>query len=191
MEDKKLVQLSQRGNEEAFSQLVKKYQKKVFNLALALTQNKDIADDLAQEAFIKAYFGLPKFKFKSEFSTWLYRIALNVIKDYIRKKERLDRIPQELIQASPFLKEDEITIREKEKADEMKRRIIHHFIDQLPEKHQIILSLRDIHGFSYQDISKILKISPGTVDSRLFRARKKLRQKIEPYLRQKGGKYGL
>ncbi len=191
MEDKKLVQLSQQGNQEAFSQLVKKYQRKVFNLALSLAQNKDIADDLAQEAFIKVYFALPKFKFKSKFSTWLYRITINVIKDYLRKKERLSRIPQELIQVNPFLEGDEITIRKKEKTTEIKRKIVHYFIDQLPEKYQTILVLRDIHGFSYQEISKILKISPGTVDSRLFRARKKLRQKIEPYLRQKGGKHGL
>ena len=191
MEEKKLVQLSQKGDEEAFSLLVKKYQKKVFNLALGLTQNKDMADDLAQEAFIKAFFGLPKFKFKSEFGTWLYRITINVIKDYLRKKERISRISLEVSQVSPFLEEDEAKIREKEKTAEMKRRIVHHFIAQLPEKHQVILTLRDIHGFSYEDISKILEISPGTVDSRLFRARKKLRQKIEPYLRQKGGKYGL
>lgn len=191
MEEKELVKLSQEGNEEAFAMLVKKYKKKVFNLALSLTKNEDVADDLGQEAFIRAYFGLPKFKFKSEFGTWLYRITINVIKDHLRKMKRISKLPIQDLKENPFLQEDAVERREQEKVKEMKRKFVHNFIKALPEKYQIILSLRDIHGLSYEEIAKILKISPGTVDSRLHRARKMLRKKIEPYLRQQGGNYGM
>lgn len=187
MEEKELAQLSKEGDQEAFGLLVKKYERKVFNLAFGLTQDKETADDLAQEAFIKAYFGLPQFKFKSEFGTWLYRITINLIKDYLKKKERMSKTWIQDIRENPFLQEDEVKRKEEEKMKEEQRKFVHRFIRTLPEKYQIILSLRDIHGFSYDEISKILKISPGTVDSRLHRARKMLRKNIEPFLRVKGG----
>jgi len=82
MEEKELVRLSLEGDEEAFGLLVKKYQKKVFHLAYGFTRDRETADDLAQEAFIKAYFNLSKFKSRSEFGTWLYRITINTVKDY-------------------------------------------------------------------------------------------------------------
>lgn len=185
MEEKELVELSKEGDEEAFATLVNKYKGKVFNLAFSLTQNREIADDLAQEAFIKAYFGLPRFKFKSEFGTWLYRITINLIKDYLREKKIMRKISINDIKESSFLKEDEVRKRENEKSEEEKRKFVYKFIRALPEKHQIIIFLRDIHGFSYGEITKILKISPGTVDSRLHRARKLLQKKIEPFLGEK------
>lgn len=191
MEEKELVDLSKKGDKEAFATLVNKYKRKVFNLAFGLTQNRETADDLAQEAFIKAYFGLPKFKFKSEFGTWLYRITINLIKDYLRKKERMRKISFNAFMENPFLQEDEVKRREKEQVEEEKRKFIHKLIRTLPKKYQIILSLRDIHGFSYEEIAKILKISLGTVDSRLYRARELLRKKTEPFLRGKGGDYEM
>lgn len=191
MKERELVELSREGDAEAFAALVNKYRGKVYNLAFGLTQNREIADDLAQEAFIKAYFGLPKFKFRSEFGTWLYRITINLIKDYLRKKERMRKFLTADIKENPFLQEDEAKRREKETIEEERRKFVHKFIRSLPEKYQAILSLRDLRGFSYQEIAKILKISPGTVDSRLHRARKMLRKKIEPFLRQKGGGYEM
>lgn len=187
MEERELVQLSQEGDGEAFALLVKKFKSKVFNLAFGITQNREVADDLSQEVFIKAYFGLPKFKFKSEFSTWLYRITINLIKDHLRKEARMIKISIHDIKENPLLLEDEIKTKEKEDVEEKRRKFVHRFIRTLPEKYQIILSLRDIHGFPYEEIAKILKLAPGTVDSRLHRARKMLRKKLEPFLRGKGG----
>jgi RNA polymerase sigma-70 factor (ECF subfamily) len=89
MEEKELVLQSKEGNEEAFASLVKKYKTKVFNLAWSLTRDRETADDLAQEAFIKAYIALPKFQFKSGFGTWLYRITVNHVNDYLRKKSKI------------------------------------------------------------------------------------------------------
>lgn len=187
MEERELVQLSQEGDGEAFALLVKKFKSKVFNLAFGITQNREVADDLSQEVFIKAYFALPKFKFKSEFSTWLYRITINLIKDHLRKEARMIKISIHDIKENPFLLEDEIKTKEKEDVEEKRRKFVHRFIRTLPEKYQIVLSLRDIHGFPYEEIAKILKLAPGTVDSRLHRARKMLRKKLEPFLRGKGG----
>jgi len=191
MEEKELVQLGQKGDEEAFAVLVRKYRIKVFNLAYSLTRNQDVADDLAQEAFIKAFFALSKFNLKSEFGTWLYRITVNHVKDYLRKKGRMRRIRLENIKEISFIQEDETIRKEREHAEEQRRKLVHKAIQALPEKYQIILSLRDIQGFSYGEIAKILKIFPGTVDSRLHRARKMLRKKLAPFLIQKGGSYEM
>jgi len=191
MEEKELVRLSKEGNEEAFSILVKKYKTKMFNLAFSLTRDREMADDLAQEAFIKAYFALPKFKLKSEFGTWLYRITVNQVKDYLRKKGRMKEISIENIKEILLLKEDEAGREEREYAEEQRRKLVHQVIQVLPEKYKVILSLRDIQGLSYGEITKILKISPGTADSRLHRARKMLRKKLAPFLSQKGGNHEM
>jgi RNA polymerase sigma-70 factor (ECF subfamily) len=188
MEEKQLVRRTIEGDEEAFGVLVKKYKTKVFNLAYSLTRDRDAADDLAQESFIKAYFALPRFKLKSEFGTWLYRIAINTVKDYLRKKGRIKKITFAKEIEHLVIQEDEMERKEKKQREEQNRRLVHQTIKTLPEKYQLILSLRDIQGFSYGEIADILNISPGTVDSRLHRARKNLRKKIGLILIQKGGK---
>jgi RNA polymerase sigma-70 factor (ECF subfamily) len=191
MEEKELVRLSREGSEEAFAELVKTYKIKVFNLAYSLTRDRDVADDLAQEAFIKAYYALPRFQSRSGFGTWLYRIAINHVRDYLRKKSRMIQISIDNIKESSFLQEDKTMKEEKESTEEQRKQLVHQSIRSLPEKHQVILSLRDIQGFSYEEISKILKITPGTVDSRIHRARKMLRKKLAPFLSRKGGNHEL
>jgi len=191
MEEKELVRLSREGNQEAYAALVKKYKTKVFNLAFSLTHNKETADDMAQEAFIKAYFSLSEFKSKSEFGTWLYRITVNNIRDFLRKECRIKKVPFEEDKGNPFVEEDEMIVKEKKIIEEQRRKLVHDAIKTLPEKQQIILSLRDIQEFSYEEISKILNISPGTVDSRIHRARKTLRKKLMPFLSQKGGSHEM
>ncbi len=191
MEEKELVRLSREGSEEAFAELVKKYRIKVFNLAFSLTRDRDVADDLAQEAFIKAYYALPRFQSRSGFGTWLYRIAINHARDYLRKKSRMIQISIDNIKESSILQEDKTMKEEKESAEAQRKQFVHQSIRSLPEKHQVILSLRDIQGFSYEEISKILKISPGTVDSRIYRARKMLRKKLAPFFSRQGGEHEL
>jgi RNA polymerase sigma-70 factor (ECF subfamily) len=183
MEERELVELSKKGDEEAFSALVKKYKTKVFNLAFSFTQDQGIADDLAQEVFIKAFFGLPKFRFKSEFGTWLFRITVNHVKDYLRKKGRMRKMTFDNFRESQFVEEDEVA----RKDMEQRRKLVFRCLQTLPEKYKVILTLRDIQGLRYEEISNILKISAGTVDSRLHRARKMLREKLAPFLGEKGG----
>jgi len=182
MEEKVLVQRSKEGDQESFSALVNKYKTKVFRLAFSLTHDRDVADDLAQEAFIRAYLSLPKFQQRSEFGTWLYRITVNHTKDYLRKKTRRKEVP---LNDFAISQEEEPLTQEKDREEEQKRTILYTSLEELPEKYRLILTLRDRQGFSYAEIGKILNISPGTVDSRLHRARKMLRKKIRPFLERR------
>ncbi len=190
MEDRELIRLSQQRNGEAFGELVKRYKGKVFSLAYGITRDRAAADDLAQEVFIKAYFALPKFKFQSEFGTWLYRISVNHIKDYLRKnKARHLEVPLEELSEKAVATTD--PSHEEVWTAEKRRALVQAALARLPEKHRIILILRDIQGLSYEEISRILALSAGTVDSRLHRARKKLRKKIVAAEGWKGGEHEL
>jgi RNA polymerase sigma-70 factor (ECF subfamily) len=191
MEENQLVERSKQGDEEAFGVLVQKYKIKVFNLAYSFTRNKETADDLAQEIFIKVYYALEKFKFRSGFGTWLYRIAVNHIKDHLRKHGKEKLISLEALGREPSQQENETQKKERiqEKAD--RKKLLYRALQSLPDKHLVILTLRDIQGHSYEEIANILKLSPGTVDSRLHRARKMLRKKISPFLSQGGGNHEM
>ena len=191
MEENRLVERSKQGDEQAFGALVNNYKTKVFNLAYSFTRNRETADDLAQEVFIKVYYALEKFQFKSGFGTWLYRIAVNHIKDHLRKHGKERHISFEALGREPALPEDEQKNKERAQETADRRKLLYRAMQSLPEKHQVILTLRDVQGHSYEEIADILKLSPGTVDSRLHRARKMLRKKIAPFLSQKGGNHEM
>jgi len=187
MEEKQLVRLAQEGSPTAFEELVVKYQPKVFSMALSFTRNREAADDLAQEVFLKAYLALPRFHGKSEFGTWLYRISVNHIKDFLRKKGRAKEVSLDDVREISFSDREQTEKAELERETESRRTLVQRFVQSLPEKYRVILTLRDIQGLSYEDISRILRLSPGTVDSRLHRARRMLRLKLIPYLTGEGG----
>jgi len=168
---------SREGDREAFSSLVKRYKAKIFKLAFSVTWDREAADDLAQEAFIKAYFGLPRFKGNSALGTWLYRIALNQIKDYWRKKARLREVPLDGVNEKLFVQEEDVNKDGRDRKEEKKCRLVLRHVRTLPEKYRVILVLKDIQGFSYEEISRTLKISRGTASSRLHRARRMLHRR--------------
>jgi RNA polymerase sigma-70 factor (ECF subfamily) len=190
MQEKELVRLSQEGNKEAFSALVAMYKMKIFNLVFGLTRDREVSDDLTQDVFIKAWTSLASFRGESGFGTWLYRITVNRVKDEQRKKKRIwkevsleeigERAAEPSVDPSP---------EEKERNEEERRALVHKALGVLPRKHQVVLALRDIEGLSYEEISSALKLPPGTVESRLHRARKKLREKLEPFLIEEGGRH--
>jgi len=187
MEEKQLVRLAQDGSPAAFEELVTKYQSKVFSMALSFTRNREAADDLAQEIFLKSYLALPRFHGKSEFGTWLYRISMNHIKDFLRKKGRAKEVPLDDVGEAAFSDKEQTEKAEQERETEARRTLVQRSVQGLPEKYRVILTLRDIQGLAYEDISRILRLSPGTVDSRLHRARRMLRAKLAPYLTGEGG----
>ena len=187
MEEKQLVRLAQEGSPQAFEELVMKYQPKVFSMALSFTRNREAADDLAQEIFLKAYLALPRFHGKSEFGTWLYRISMNHIKDFLRKKGRAKEVPLEEVSELAFSDKEQAEKAEQEREIEARRALVQRLVEGLPEKYRVILTLRDIQGMAYEEISRILKLSPGTVDSRLHRARRMLRLKLAPCFEGQGG----
>lgn len=187
MEEKQLVRLAQEGSPQAFEELVAKYQPKVFSMALSFTRNREQADDLAQEVFLKTYLALPRFHGKSEFGTWLYRISINHIRDFLRKKGRAKEISLDDVPEVSFSDREQAERTEREREIEARRTLVQKSVQGLPEKYRVILTLRDIQGLAYEEISRILKLSPGTVDSRLHRARRMLRVKLAPYLGGEGG----
>jgi RNA polymerase sigma-70 factor, ECF subfamily len=191
MDERQLVRLAQDGSQEAFEELVTKYQSKVFSMAMSFIRNREAADDVAQEVFLKAYLALPKFHGKSEFGTWLYRIAINHIKDVLRKRGRAKEVSLEDVQEISAADENAMEKAEMERETETRRSLVRGFVEGLPEKYRVILTLRDIQGLAYEDISQVLHLSPGTVDSRLHRARRMLRQKLAPHLGQEGGSHEL
>jgi RNA polymerase sigma-70 factor (ECF subfamily) len=187
MDEKDLIAKSQNGNDEAYGVLVERYKTKVFNMTYSMTLNREVADDLAQEVFIKAYYALPRFKGKSAFSTWLHQITVNHTRDYLRKSSRMKQVPFEETKAEHSTFEDEREKREREEEFVWRKKIVHEAIATLPPRYRIILSLRDIQGLPYEEISRVLNISSGTVDSRLHRARKMVKKKITPFLEKEGG----
>ncbi len=191
MKDKELVEKAQAGSQEAFAALVEKYRIKMFNLAFSLTRNRETADDLAQDAFIKAYMALPKFKFQSEFSTWLYRIAVNAAKDLLRKESKMKKISLEDSPPKTLLHEEGTAELDAAREDEKRRKLVHRALESMPEKYRAILTLRDLQGMPYGEIGTILDISPGTVDSRLHRARKMLRKRVLQLSARLGGDYAV
>jgi RNA polymerase sigma-70 factor (ECF subfamily) len=191
MDEKQLVRLAQDGSAEAFEELVTKYQSKVFSMAMSLIRNREAADDAAQEVFLKTYLALPKFHLKSEFGTWLYRIAINHIKDVLRKRGRTKEVSLEDVREISVADENAMEKAEVERETEARKSLVQQFVQGLPEKYRIILTLRDSQGLPYDEISRVLRLSPGTVDSRLHRARRMLRHKLAPYLGQEGGSHEL
>jgi len=191
MDDKQLVRLAQDGSPQAFEELVRKYQSKVFSMAMSFIRNREAADDAAQEVFLKAYLALPKFHMKSEFGTWLYRIAINHVKDVLRKQGRAKEVSLDDVGEPATTDENVLEKTAAERQGEARKSLVQGFVQRLPEKYRTIVTLRDIQGLPYDEISRILHLSPGTVDSRLHRARRMLRKKLAPYLSQEGGSHEL
>lgn len=180
MEERRLVELAREGRADAYGELVRAYQSKVFNMAYGFTGNRESADDLTQEVFLKAYLALPRFRFGSAFGTWLYRIAVNHLKDFLRKKGKVREVSLEDVGEPASA--DTVAAMEDEREDERKRRLVRRELAKLPDKYRIVLTLRDVEGLPYEEIARVLGISPGTLDSRLHRARKMLRKKVAPVL---------
>ena len=174
-EELAVVQKVQSGDVNAFEDLVAAYEKNVYNLALRMPSN---AQDLAQEAFIKAYNSLSSFRGESKFSVWLYRIVSNVCLDYLRKKNKQSTVSLSVEDDDgedsqldlPDLSQSPEELLEKK----LTREAVQRGLAALPEDARQILLLREIQGLSYEEIASALGIDLGTVKSRIFRARKKL-----------------
>ncbi len=171
-----LLERSKAGDIAAFEMLIEAYQKKIFNLAFRMIGNYDDAGDLAQEALIRIFKSISNFKEQSSLSTWIYRITTNVCLDEIRKKKNRKVVSlDEEIHAEDgdmqrqIMSDDPLPDELMEK--EELRQIINSAIESLPEDQRLVITLRDIQGFSYDEIAKVLDCPAGTVKSRINRAR--------------------
>ena len=173
-----LIRRVQAGETEAFEDLVRAHEKTVYNLALRMTGNPQDAEDMAQEAFLKAYRSLPEFRGESKFSVWLYRIVSNVCLDHLRRQSRRPAVSltteDEEGEAQQWDVPDESLSPERLLEQKLTREAVQKGLRQLPEEQRQILLLREIKGLSYEEIGDILELEPGTVKSRIFRARKRL-----------------
>jgi RNA polymerase sigma-70 factor (ECF subfamily) len=171
-----LLHKAKAGDIEAFEELIDAYQKKVFNLAFRIIGNYDDAADLAQETFVRIFKAISKFKEESSFSTWIYRITTNVCLDEIRKRKnkKILSLDEDIHMDDGDMKRqvesDEIGPEQNAEREEV-RRIVNDAINMLPEDQRVVITLRDIDGMSYEEISETLKCPGGTVKSRINRAR--------------------
>jgi RNA polymerase sigma-70 factor (ECF subfamily) len=183
-----LVKRVQRGDKTAFDLLVRKYQHKVVKLVLRYVRNPAEAEDVAQEAFIKAYRALPQFRGDSAFYTWMYRIAINTAKNSLASRDRspirydldlTDPVESHSVQSKL---QDPDTPEGMALTEEI-RLIVNSAIDALPEELKTAIVLRELDGLSYEEISAAMECPVGTVRSRIFRAReaidKRLREVFE------------
>ncbi|MGC4027624.1 MAG: RNA polymerase sigma factor RpoE [Steroidobacteraceae bacterium] len=178
-----LVQRAQRGEKAAFDLLVRKYQHKVVKLVLRYLRDPADAEDVAQEAFIKAYRALPQFRGDSAFYTWLYRIAINTAKNAIVSRDRspvefdLDLQAVEESQMMQNRLADSATPERLLLTEEI-RATVNQAIDALPEDLRTAIVLRELEGLSYEDIAQAMDCPVGTVRSRIFRAREAIDRRL-------------
>lgn len=182
--EKLLIDKAKAGDIAAFEQLIECYQRKIYNIALRIVGNYDDANDLAQEVLIRIYKSIGSFKQQSSFSTWIYRITTNVCLDDIRKRKN-----RKVISLDEEIKLDDGEMKRQIVSDDLlpedvaekseMRKIVNDAINRLSEEHRIVIVLRDIQGFSYEEISQIVKCPEGTVKSRINRARQVLKNILQ------------
>jgi RNA polymerase sigma-70 factor (ECF subfamily) len=191
--DQELVERVQRGDKHAFDLLVSKYQRKLGRLISRFVRDSGEAEDVTQDAFIKAYRALPGFRGESAFYTWLYRIGINTAKNHLLANKR--RAPT----STPFDVEDaesfeeasllrEVSTPENELMSKQVVDVVQASLQQLPEDLRSALTLREIEGLSYEEIASVMNCPVGTVRSRIFRAREAVAENLRPLLETSKGK---
>jgi len=175
-----LLEKAKAGDVAAFEELIEGYQKKIYNLAYRILGNYEDAGDMAQEALIRIFRSIANFKEQSSFSTWVYRITTNVCLDEIRKKKN-----KKVISLDEEIHMDDGDMKRQIMSDDIQpdaaaelgelRAFVSDAINSLPEEQRLVITLRDIQGLSYEEISSVLDCPSGTVKSRINRARQALK----------------
>ncbi len=182
MDDTLLVERLKQGSEEAFEEFFELYKGRIFSVVYRILVDPTETEDVVQEVFLKALKNIGSFNQKSSLYTWLYRIAVNTGVDFKKKFrpkgvvsiQRYDGAAEEIV----YRGEGPHAAPERSEMAQILRKTM----DQLSEKHKTILVLREFEELTYEEISEVLQCSKGTVESRLFRARARLREKMERYL---------
>lgn len=181
-----LVERVKRGDKSAFDLLVLKYQHRIVKLVSRYVRDPSDALDVSQEAFLKAYRAIPKFRGESAFYTWLYRIAINTAKNYlVMMSRRPTEIDPETAEGEP--PEQESLLKDQETpenlllTEELQKTIVE-AIETLPEDLRTAINLREVEGLSYEEIAQVMSCPIGTVRSRIFRAREAIDKRLKPLL---------
>ncbi|OIR14750.1 ECF RNA polymerase sigma-E factor [mine drainage metagenome] len=185
--DQQLVERAQRGDKHAFELLVAKYQRRLGRLISRFVRNASEAEDVTQDAFIKAYRALPSFRGDSAFYTWLYRIGINTAKNHLVAQGRRapTSTPFDADEAEDF--EDaallhEVATPENELMSKQVVEVVNSSLQELPDDLRTALTLREIEGLSYEEIAVVMDCPIGTVRSRIFRAREAIAANLRPLL---------
>ena len=179
-----LVAASKNGDQEAFAQLVQRYQRLVFNLVYRMLQQYEEATEITQDAFLAAWQGLPAFRGDARFSTWLYRIAYNCSLKQLELRRR-DRVLQVALEAEKNLEHANNEQRENAELDAHDRQeLVQEHLSQLPAKYRIVLILRHLQDMTYEEMAEILTMPIGTIKTHLFRARNLLKERLQSLNRE-------
>jgi RNA polymerase sigma-70 factor (ECF subfamily) len=182
-----LVERVQSGDQEAFGLLVSKYQRKLLRLVMRFVRDSAEAEDVTQEAFIKAYRALPGFRGESAFYTWLYRIGVNTAKNWLVARSRRMPTVSEIASDDTNDIDDGGLLRDDTTPEQilMSKQIgetVNAAMDALPEDLRTAIALREIEGLSYEEIAQVMDCPIGTIRSRIFRAREAIAGKLRPLL---------
>lgn len=195
--DTVLVEQCLQGNKRAYEFLVLKYQSRVQRLIARIVKDDAMAEDLAQEAFIRAYRALPSFRGEAQFYTWLYRIAVNTAKKYLIKQKRNPVMTESMVGGNrnddnpdvlEQLAEVSLNTPETEYAAKQIAYAVNAAMGDLPDELREALMLREIEGLSYEEIADAMQCPIGTVRSRIYRAREAVSSRIKPMLEKQSGK---
>src|SRR6266849_10068028 len=181
LDDQQLVTASKRGDQDAFAQLVQRYQRRIFNLVYRMLQQYEEASEITQETFLAAWQGLPSFRGDARFGTWLYRIAYNCALKQLETRKR-DRALQAALQAEQALESEDTQIRADAELDAHDQQaLVQEQLSHLPAKYRIVLILRHLQEMTYEEMAEILKMPVGTIKTHLFRARNLLKERLQGF----------
>lgn len=187
-EERNLVRLAQSGTEAAFEELVKRHQQRVFALVNSILRQREDVEDVVQQVFLKVYLSIRKFDLRAAFSTWLYKITVNECWDYLRKKKVRPLVYEADMSEESVSRLDGIASAERPPESPSARaetqELLRWVLDKLPEQDRRLLVLKEIEGFSVQELAHILDLNVNTVKVRLFRARGRL---MDIYRRRNAG----
>ena len=187
-EDRELVRKAQAGEMDAYDQLVRKYQERIYGTIYHMTSNHEDANDLAQETFVKAYSALKNFKGDSSFFTWVYRIAVNKTINFLKQRKNrsflsLNDLDQNVEHDQELVElVSEQTPRRAAGLTELQEKL-NEAMQKLSDDHRMVVTLHDVQGLSHEEIGKIMDCNTGTVRSRLFYARQQLQANLSDYLK--------
>lgn len=186
--DSELVKQAQAGDFPAYEELMRRYQPRIYALALRMTSSPEDSEDILQEVFVRAHAALQRFQGKSSFYTWVYRIALNRTINFLKKRKRrtglsLDDPDTQLENHETLVEEGSKDSPVREIQNKELREKLNEAIQQLSENHRTVVVLHDIQGVPHNEIGEMLGLSSGTVRSRLFYARQQLQAWLSEYVK--------
>jgi RNA polymerase sigma-70 factor (ECF subfamily) len=175
--DGDLVARMRDGDADALRLVVERYQQRVFALIFGIVRDRHEVEDVAQEVFLKVFLKISAFDGRSKFYTWLYRVAANAAKDHVKKRRRRPAVALDEDAQLPHRGHGP----EERAAQSERRRLVREAIASLPERYREVLALRELDGMTYNEIAGVLRLSIGTVESRLHRARARLKRRLESH----------